>query len=211
MSEKTDTISDDSIFEYEITVPETTATITIKKEEIVEDIEDRVGRKLTEVEKNTVWDDFRNSEDFRDVFCEILREEGIPCQGASGLSYSQYFEEDVEKSIQDTIDENFFTHYWKGFFENSLENIANEIKDNELDNNIEEITWDNIESHTQTKIQDENVKNGLARCKKELKKTSVRKWKEHYVNTHIINSTANLPTGINKDEIVKHIISYLNI
>ena len=117
MSEnKIRTPDDDSIFEYEITIPETTATITITKKEIVEDIEDRVGRKLTEMEKNEVWDDFRNSEDFRDVFCETLREEGIPCLGASGLSYREYFEEDVEKSIQDTINENFFTHYWNDFF-----------------------------------------------------------------------------------------------
>jgi hypothetical protein len=209
MSEKTDNNDDDSIFEYEITIPETKATITITKEEIVEDIEDRVGRKLTEEEKNEAWDDFRNSEDFRDVFCEILREEGIPCQGASGLSYSEYFEEDVEKSIQDTIDENF-RHYWEGFFENSLEAIANEIKDNTDDNNLEEITWDNVESHTQERIQDENVKNGLARCAKELKKTSVRKWKEHYVTTHIINSSVILPNGKNKDEMVKNIISYLS-
>jgi hypothetical protein len=209
MSEKNEDNHDDSTFEYEITIPETTAVIQITKDEIVEDIEHRVGRNLTDEEKKKVWDDFRNSDDFRDIFCEILREEGIPCLGASGLSYSEYFEEDVEKAIQDTVDENF-RHCWEGFFDNSLEEIANEIKDNEADKkNIDEITWDNIESHTQERIQDENVKNGLARCAKELKKTSVRKWKEHYVNTHIVNSTVILPNGKNKDEMIKNIISYL--
>jgi hypothetical protein len=200
---------DDSIFDYEITIPQTTATITITKEEIVEDIEDKLGRKLTDDEKNEAWIHFRNSDDFRDIFCEILREEGIPCQGASGLSYNEYFKEDVEKSIQNTIDENF-RHYWEGFFENSLETIANEIKDKKADEDkIEDITWDNIESHTQKRIQDENVKNGLARCAKELKETSIKKWKEYYVNTHIIDSNVVLPNGKNKEELVKNIMSYL--
>jgi len=204
MSEKSDT-EDDSTFEYEITIPETTALIKITKEDIVDDIENRVGRTLSEEEKKSVWDDFRNSDDFNDIFCENLREQGIPCQGASGLNYDDYFRQGVEISIQHAVDQDFL-NYWEDFFGNSLDEIADELKDK---NNIEEITWDNIESHTQTRIQDENVKNGLARCAKELKKTSIRKWKEHYVNTHIINSTVVLPNGKNKEELVKNIISYL--
>jgi len=204
MSEKSDT-EDDSTFEYEITIPETTALIKITKEDIVDDIENRVGRTLSEEEKKSVWDDFRNSDDFNDIFCENLREQGIPCQGASDLNYDDYFRQGVEISIQDAVDQDFL-NYWEDFFGNSLDEIADELKDK---NNIEEITWDNIESHTQTRIQDENVKNGLARCAKELKKTSIRKWKEHYVNTHIINSTVVLPNGKNKEELVKNIISYL--
>jgi hypothetical protein len=204
MSEKSDT-EDDSTFEYEITIPETTALIKITKEDIVDDIENRVGRTLSEEEKKSVWDDFRNSDDFNDIFCENLREQGIPCQGASCLNYDDYFRQGVEISIQHAVDQDFL-NYWEDFFGNSLDEIADELKDK---NNIEEITWDNIESHTQTRIQDENVKNGLARCAKELKKTSIRKWKEHYVNTHIINSTVVLPNGKNKEELVKNIISYL--
>jgi len=204
MSEKSDT-EDDSTFEYEITIPETTALIKITKEDIVDDIENRVGRTLSEEEKKSVWDDIRNSDDFNDIFCENLREQGIPCQGASDLNYDDYFRQGVEISIQDAVDQDFL-NYWEDFFGNSLDEIADELKDK---NNIEEITWDNIESHTQTRIQDENVKNGLARCAKELKKTSIRKWKEHYVNTHIINSTVVLPNGKNKEELVKNIISYL--
>jgi hypothetical protein len=204
MSEKSDT-EDDSTFEYEITIPETTALIKITKEDIVDDIENRVGRTLSEEEKKSVWDDFRNSDDFNDIFCENLREQGIPCQGASDLNYDDYFRQGVEISIQDAVDQDFL-NYWEDFFGNSLDEIADELKDK---NNIEEITWDNIESHTQTRIQDENVKNGLARCAKELKKTSIRKWKEHYVNSHIINSTVVLPNGKNKEELVKNIISYL--
>ena len=203
--------NDESTFEYEITIPETTALIKITKEQIVDDIQTRVGRTLTEDEKNSVWDDFRNSHDFKDIFCDILREQGIPCQGAGGLEYDEYFREGVETSIQNTIDEDF-KNYWEDFFGNSLDKIAEELKNNneEYENSkTEEISWDNIESHTQERIQNENVKNGLARCANELKKTSIRKWKDHYVNTHIISSSVILPNGKNKDELVKNIISYL--
>lgn len=195
----------DSIFKYEITIPETTAMITITKEQIIEDVENRVDRKLSEEEANSVWDDFKHSNDFNDIFCEILREQEIPCQGANGLQYSEYFEEGIKNAIQYSIDEDF-SNYWEDFFGNSLNEIAEELKTN----NVKEITWDNIESHTQIQIQDENVKNGLARCANELKKTSIKKWKEHYVNTHIINSNIILPNNKNKDDLIKHIVSYFS-
>jgi len=191
-------------FEYKITIPETTALITIKKEQIVEDIENRLGRTLSEEEGNIVWDKFKESDDFYDIFAEYFREQGIPCQGAHGLDYNVFFKEAVDTAIQDTINQDF-SNYWEDFFGNSLDKIADEIKDN----TVEEITWDNIESQTQIRIQDENVKNGLARCAKELKKTSIKKWKEHYINTHIISSSIILPNGKNKDDLIKNIISYL--
>ena len=52
---------------------------------------------------------------------------------------------------------------------------------------MDEITWDNIESHTKEQIQNENVKNGLARCDNELKKKSVTKWRNNYLKIHNIN------------------------
>jgi hypothetical protein len=42
-----------------------------------------------------------------------------------------------------------------------------------------EITLENIENYTQSQIQDENVKYGLARCQNETKEKSVKKLREH--------------------------------
>jgi hypothetical protein len=203
------TYEDNSTFEYEVTIPETTAQIKISKDQIVDDIENRIERSLSDEEKNKVWNDFCQSDDFRDVFAYYFRERGYPCQGAQGLDYATYFEEAVETAIQDTINE-CFSECWKDFFGNSLEEIADDIKKSDNTNTVEDkITWENIESHTQTRIQDENVKNGLARCKRELKKTSIKKWKENYISTNIINSNIVLPKGKSKDDLVQNIIDYL--
>ena len=45
---------------------------------------------------------------------------------------------------------------------------------------MDKITCENIESHTKEQIQNENVKNGLARCDNELKEKSVKKWRENH-------------------------------
>jgi hypothetical protein len=222
--------SDDDTFTYEITIPETKARIEISKEHIVDEIERRLERTLSKEEKDRVWDDFRHSDDFYDIFAELFREQGIPCMGASGLSYRQYFEEDVETAIQSTIDE-IFSHCWNDFFGNSLDTIAEEIKESAAEEIKEEekateepvpavapaieaaveepITWANVESQSQIRIQDENVKNGLARCANEKKQKSIDKWRAHYVNTHILGSAVVLPDGKNKEDLVKQISAYL--
>jgi hypothetical protein len=240
--------SDDDTFTYEITIPETTALIQITKEQIVDEIEDRLERPLSKEEKDRVWDDFRHSDDFYDIFAELFREQGIPCMGASGLSYRQYFEPDVETAIQSTIDE-IFSHCWNDFFGNSLDTIAEEIKESAAEETKEEekateeskaeepphvapaievaaeeppavapaieaaveepITWANVESQSQIRIQDENVKNGLARCANEKKHKSIDKWRAHYVNTHILGSAVVLPDGKSKEDLVKQISAYL--
>ena len=46
---------------------------------------------------------------------------------------------------------------------------------------MDEITLENIESHTKERIQDENVNNGLARCANESKDKSIEKWKKNYI------------------------------
>jgi len=223
--------SDDDTFTYEITIPETTALIQITKEQIVDEIEDRLERPLSKEEKDRVWDDFKHSDDFYDIFAELFRTQGIPCMGASGLSYRQYFEEDVETAIQSTIDE-IFSHCWNDFFGNSLDTIAEEIKETAAEEEsaeetkagegeppavapaieaaVEEpITWANVESQSQIRIQDENVKNGLARCANEKKQKSIDKWRAHYVNTHILGSAVVLPDGKSKEDLVKQISAYL--
>jgi hypothetical protein len=56
---------------------------------------------------------------------------------------------------------------------------------------MNKITWDNVESHTKEEIQNENVKNGLARCANELKETSVEKWRKNYIKQQVTLQEAN--------------------
>ena len=46
---------------------------------------------------------------------------------------------------------------------------------------MDEITLENIKFHTQKRIQDENVNNGLARCANEVRDKSIKKWKKNYI------------------------------
>jgi hypothetical protein len=72
------------------------------------------------------------------------------------------------------------------FFDSHIEYIeSKDLSGNVLTSairiNWDEITLDNIESRTQKEIQDENVKNGLARCANEKKDKSIEKWKNNYI------------------------------
>ena len=74
------------------------------------------------------------------------------------------------------------------FFDSDIEYVeSKKLRDNLLQCvirvNWNEITLENIESHTQKQIQDENVKNGLARCANELKDKSIEKWKNNYIES----------------------------
>ena len=74
------------------------------------------------------------------------------------------------------------------FFDSHIEYVeSKDLSGNVLTSvirvNWDEITLDNIESHTQKRIQDENVKNGLARCANELKDKSIEKWKNNYIES----------------------------
>jgi hypothetical protein len=59
-----------------------------------------------------------------------------------------------------------------------------------------EITLENIENYTQSQIQDENVRYGLARCQNETKEKSVRKLRDHLESLNkleeMLNSTLTL-------------------
>jgi len=200
----------ESVFEYEFTIPESTAIIRIMKADIVEIIEKRVGRTLSEEEGSKVWSTIKTTNTWHEVFPSYAAERGIHMYGSSDSQlYNEIFKADVEACIQESVD-NVFAELGDNLLERAFDEVMDELADElETKTQVDEITWDNIESHTQTRIQDENVKNGLARCANELKKTSIKKWRAHYVNTHIINSTAVLPHGKNRDEVVNHIISYL--
>jgi hypothetical protein len=57
---------------------------------------------------------------------------------------------------------------------------------------MNEITWENIELHTKEQIQNENVKNGLARCDNELKEKSIEKWRKNYIKQQLTLQETNL-------------------
>ena len=56
---------------------------------------------------------------------------------------------------------------------------------------MDKITCENIESHTKEQIQNENVKNGLARSAKESKEKSVKKWRKNYIKQNVTFQEAN--------------------
>jgi len=194
------------IFIYEITVPETTAKITLTKAQVVKRLEELIGRTLSEQEGNKAWRKIKRSDDFYGTFCEYARSRGIHYYGASDYQlYGDCFEEGVKKAIQDSIDGDFL-NLWDNLLERALDDISSKLKTEKI--NVEELTWENIELHTKKRIQDENVKNGLPRCENELKWKSIKKWREHYVKTYIIKDVV-LPNGKDKDKLIENIISTL--
>jgi hypothetical protein len=74
-----------------------------------------------------------------------------------------------------------------------------------------EITLANVENQTQKRIQDENVRNGLARCANESKKKSIEKWKRNYFlmehNLDIQNVV--LPEGKSEEDFMKHLEAFV--
>jgi hypothetical protein len=193
-------------FVYEIVVPETTAKITLTKAQVVQKIEEQVGRTLSEEEANKAWRKIKRSDDFYGTFCEYARARGINYHGASDYQlYCECFKEDVKKGIQDSVD-GVFLNLWDNLLERALIDISSELKTEQI--NEEEITWENIESHTKKRIQDENVKNGVPRCDNELKWKSIKKWRENYVKIHIIKDTV-LPNGKDKVKLIENIVSAL--
>jgi len=193
-------------FVYEIVVPETTAKITLTKAQVVQKIEEQVGRTLSEEEANKAWRKIKRSDDFYGTFCTYARTRGINYYGASDYQlFSDCFEEDVKKAIQESVD-GVFLNLWDNLLERALNDISSDLKTEQI--NEEEITWENIESHTKKRIQDENVKNGVPRCDNELKWKSIKKWRENYVKMHIIKDTV-LPNGKDKHKLIENIVSAL--
>jgi len=77
---------------------------------------------------------------------------------------------------------------------------------------MNKITWDNVESHKQKKIQNENVQNGLARCANEWKETSVEKWRKNYIKQQVTLQEANKIIEELEEQItvIKNILKSLN-
>jgi hypothetical protein len=205
-SDREKTFGNEPIFNYEIIIPETIAKITLTKEQVVKKIEELSGKTLSEDEGNKAWRKIKRSDDFYSTFCEYAKTRGVYYYGSSDYQlYGDCFEEGVKKAIQDSIDGDFL-NLWDNLLERALDDISSKLKTEKI--NVEEITWENIASHTKKQIQDENVKNGLPRCENEIKLKSINKWRENYVKTHIIKDVV-LPNGKDKDELIKNIIATL--
>lgn len=188
-----------SSFIYELTIPETTATLTITKQQVVEKIEGCVGRNLSEEEGDMVWSKIKTTDDWYNTFPKYAESCGIHYYGANEL-YTSCFEEDVKYAIQESIDTAFLA-VWDNLFERALCDIVDSLEPS--------ITWDTIDSFTKEQIQNENVKNDVARCAKELKETSIKKWKKQYIKTHIVLDDT-LPNDKTNEDLINHIYAFLS-
>lgn len=135
-SEDTSETTDD-IFHYEIEIPATTALIRLNKNSIYEVIEERLERKLTDEQKEKVWELFSTHRDFFGMFPDEAWSQGIHMYGANNSqTYSELFEANVERAIQDSIDETM-TELWDNVFQQTLDDVTNVIY-RELDSDEEE-------------------------------------------------------------------------
>jgi hypothetical protein len=216
VNESDESGSEPDTFEYELTIPETVAKINIDKDAIINGIEELIGRKLSEKEAKKAWKEIKHTSGWYGIFPNFAAKCGVHVYGESDEQwYEDCFKPDVEKAIQDAVDE-IFSNLWHGggleyIFDNIVDEInKNEVKDEKLvEVKEEEITWENVESQSQKRIQDENVKNGLARCANEKKDKSISKWREHYIKTNVNVPDSIIPKGKTKEDMIKNIISYL--
>jgi hypothetical protein len=193
--------ANDSVFVYEIVVPETTAKLILTKQQVVEKLENSVGRTLSEEERTKVWNTIKSTDDWYSTFPRYAETCGLRYYGVSDYElYMSCFEADVNLAIQESI-HHAFSVVWENLFERALCDIVDTLEP--------VITWDTVESFTKEQIQNENVRNGVARCAKELKETSIKKWKKQYINSHIVTD-GNLPNGKTKEDLINHVYSFLS-
>ena len=163
-------------------IPEIEVKIHVKKEDVVNMIQIRIKRSLTEEEREEVWNQFRQTENWFDVFPEEDADQDF---ANPSYLYNTHFVEDVQDVIQNEVEaivNESFQNQFENLFEASLEEVIQTLT---LPKE-EPITFDNLAQQSQKRIQDENVKNGLARCANESKAKSIQKWKQHYLKTHIL-------------------------
>lgn len=170
------------MFSYELDVPAVhTIKLTITKQQVIGELSKRLQRTITEKEANDIWERFQTSNDWYNTFPEdAMKRRGIRMYTADDYqNYCELFQESIQKVIQET-GSYIFNELWERLFEEELYQIRRTLEQSPE----ESITLENVEQQTQKRIQDENVKHGLARCANETKKKSIEKWKEHYFQTH---------------------------
>jgi hypothetical protein len=186
----------DDLFEYELQIPATSAKLSLSKQLVKQTLEKRTGRSISAEEWTNLWEEFRQSKNWFEVFPSESFKVGLRMYGHSDeLLYNECFEKPVQEVIQST-----FNNLWENLFAAALDAAEESILTKE-----EPITLENIESQTQKRIQDENVKNGLARCKRETKEKTIQKWKEWYFKKHVLISDVELPKGKTREDLETHI------
>jgi hypothetical protein len=186
-------------FVYEIPF-EAKATLCVNKWQIVTAVAIRAGRHLTEAEGDKVWADIKHGDDWKAVFPvkEYLTDK---------LNFAELLKEDIETAANKIVSD-VWDNVYDDVLKTDLDKAATPLY---VEKSDEEITLANIEQQTQKRIQDDNVRNGLARCANETKKKSIEKWKRNYFlmehNIDIQNIT--LPDGKTEEDLIKHLEAFI--
>ena len=194
-------------FIYEIPF-EGTAELRVEKKTIINTVSSRVGRQLTDAEADKVWKEIKHGDDWYGMFPLWASQNSVNMYGSDDrMNYAEMFKEDIETAANKIVND-----IWNNVFESVLESdLDKAAADLYIDESEKEITLANIEKQTQKRIQDDNVKNGLARCANETKAKSIEKWKRNYFlmehNLDIQNIT--LPEGKTEEDLIKHLEAFV--
>jgi hypothetical protein len=175
------------------------AKLVVEKHQIIYAVSARVGRHLTTEEGDKVWTQIQRGEDWKAIF--------PPKYGDIKLDFAELLRDDIEAAADKILSD-----VWYNVLDDALKNDLDKaaaafiVKEEEA-----EITLANVEIQTQKRIQDDNVRNGLARCANESKKKSIEKWKRNYFlmehNLDIQNVV--LPEGKTEEEFMKHLEAFV--
>jgi hypothetical protein len=155
----------DDVFEYKIRIPEMTSKVVVKKRHLME----KLGSAFTE----EAWKEFKRSDEWLRTFPRYAAAIGVNYYGAEdGDLYKGFFKHGVKRAIRKSIRDDM-ANLFDDLFSEALAAAAAAEPDS--------ITLENIEKQTKKRIQEDNVKNGLARCANETKDKSIEKWKAYYM------------------------------
>ena len=173
------------------------AKLSVEKWPIIKAVENRIGRKLTDAEGEKVWKEIKQGDDWKAVFPSKPIFEKI--------NFAEILKEDIENASNKIIQD-----VWEDVLDDALSSDLAKIAN--LYFTEEEITLANVERQTQKRIQDENVRNGLARCANETKKKSIEKWKKNYflMQHNLDIQNVNLPDGKSEEDFMKYLEGFLN-
>jgi hypothetical protein len=156
----------DDVFEYKIRIPEMTSKIVVKKRHLME----KLGSAFTE----EAWKEFKRSDEWLRTFPRYAAAIGVNYYGAEdGDLYKGFFKHGVKGAVRRSIRDDM-ANLFDDLFPEALAAAAAAAEP-------DSITLENIEKQTKKRIQEDNVKNGLARCANETKEKSIEKWKAYYM------------------------------
>lgn len=162
---------------------------SLKKEADLKQYNDKLNEIVSNISKAILFSATKGSKEFTvkiKIVPQLMREVNI---GTFSWGPDTFVVYDIEmiNSVIDKLKIQFFDSHVE-YIESK--DLSGNILTSAIRVNWDEITLENIESRTQKEIQDENVKNGLARCANEKKDKSIEKWKNNYINENIKNGLA---------------------